>query len=211
MPNHPQIHASTHIIQEASSRHQQPSNSARNQREIDQKTPPRPSSSATAKYALAHAQIFNQRPFHPFAEAEQRFHPPSPEARANRIITTSPRPTSRLSIRIGQPAIRIEYPLVRVAHSDESHRPGPFTHPTHTQAREEEEAATDLLIPSIHRAKRPYSPLKEKETNHTCLQQVPPTTIHRQGQRNRECGIEDQHPREKLPQRPQLKRRATTR
>lgn len=149
--------------------------------------------------------------FHPFAEAEQRFHPPSPEARANRIITTSPRPTSRLSIRIGQPAIRIEYPLVRVAHSDESHRPGPFTHPTHTQAREEEEAATDLLIPSIHRAKRPHSPLKEKETNHTCLQQVPPTTIHRQGQRNRECGIEDQHPREKLPQRPQLKQRATTR
>ena len=91
--------------------------------------------------------------FHPFAEAEQRFHPPSPEARANRIITTSPRPTSRLSIRIGQPAIRIEYTLVRVAHSDESHRPGPFTHPTHTQAREEEEEeeeATDLLIPSIH-------------------------------------------------------------
>tara|TARA_R110002003_G_C685838_1_gene25343 strand:+ start:284 stop:592 length:309 start_codon:yes stop_codon:yes gene_type:complete len=48
----------------------------------------RPSSSPTAKYALAHAQIFNQRPFHPFAEAEQRFHPPSPGGQANRIITT---------------------------------------------------------------------------------------------------------------------------
>lgn len=152
--------------------------------------------------------------FHPFAEAEQRFHPPSPEARANRIITTSPRPTSRLSIRIGQPAIRIEYPLVRVAHSDESHSFHNHSRTPHThkpEKKKKKQAATDLLIPSIHRAKRPHSPLKEKETNHTCLQQVPPTTIHRQGQRNRECGIEDQHPREKLPQRPQLKRRATTR
>ena len=116
--------------------------------------------------------------FHPFAEAEQRFHPPSPEARANRIITTSPRPTSRLSIRIGQPAIRIEYPLVRVAHSEESHsasqpvdrqtdRQTRTIHAPHTQAREEEEeTATDLLIPSIHRAKSPQSIKRERNKHH---------------------------------------------
>ena len=154
MPNHPQIRHSTHIIQEASSGHQrrqqqQPSNSARNQREIDQKTPARrPSSSPTAKYALAHAQIFNQRPFHPFAEAEQRFHPPSPGGQANRIITTRVhRADCRFnSIRFGQPAIRIEYPLVRVAHSEPLSRQTDQDHSRTTHTHKPEKKKKKQLI-----------------------------------------------------------------